>query len=440
MIKSFKTELDLNHNQRVLCSKHAGTSRYAYNWGLAETQAVLDHNKDNPNDKKKFPSAIDLKKRFVKEIKENNDWTYEVSKDVPQEALRSLITAWKRCFDKKLKSGPPNFKNKNHDQDSFYLEHKDIEINGKYIKLPKFGWVKSHELLPEIKRGKSGIANVVISLKAGRWYISYKVYNQPSKIKDIEKKPAIAADLGIKTLVTLSDGVTFVTPKEKIKKKKRQLKREQRKLEKKAKGSKNREKQKIKVQKKYQDITNIKKDNIHKITTYMAKNHSQVFIEDLNVKGMMQNHNLAASLAEAGFGEMNRQLKYKCEWYGSELIIISRWFPSSKMCSKCLNINKDLQLSDRIYKCINCGIEIDRDLNAAINILNYNNLIKNKGLWYWKDLVALPLLSAACGEVMSVEDDINRRVASLKPQNPKASEKPFRKESEINKLIVLDFV
>ena len=90
----------------------------------------------------------------------------------------------------------------------------------------------------------------------------------------------------------------------------------------------------------------------------MAKNHSQVFIEDLNVKGMMQNHNLAASLAEAGFGEMNRQLKYKCEWYGSELIIISRWFPSSKMCSKCLNINKDLQLSDRIYKCINCGKKI----------------------------------------------------------------------------------
>ena len=416
-MKSFKTELIVNNKTNTLFYKYAGTARYAYNWGLEETFRVIDNNKNNPENKEKFPSSIDLHKKFINEEKTKNTWIKEISKWVPQESLRNLDTSWKRFFNKKLKSGVPNFKKKGNNE-SFYLEGK-IEIKGNKIKLPRLGWIRCHEQLPEIHKSKSG-SNITISLRAGRWYISYKVDELPKKIDNIELLPKIGGDLGIKKSITLSDGKVFDNPKP-SKSNKRKITKLQRRLDRKKKGSKNREKIKIKLQRKHQTIANIRKDHSHKLTFYIAKNHSQVNIENLNTKGMMKSHCLASAIADANFGEILRQLKYKCEWYGSELIIIDRFFPSSKLCSKCLGYKKDFKLSDRIYECGECGLIIDRDLNAAINILNYLLIHKVNNVWYFKNNSTDSTLSEGLGEVMSVKGETKPEDGFFEAINPMAS-------------------
>jgi putative transposase len=173
-----------------------------------------------------------------------------------------------------------------------------------------------------------------------------------------------------KELATCSDGKVFKNPKyTKVYKKK--LKREQRKLSRKKKGSSNRDKQKIKVAKVHRKIRNSRQDNLHKMTSFITKAKCRIIVlEDLNVKGMMKNHKLAGALADSSFYEIKRQFEYKTTFHGGEVYLIDRWFPSSKLCSSCGCIKEDLTLKDRIYKC-DCGFEMDRDLNASINIRNY---------------------------------------------------------------------
>ena len=371
-MKSFKTRLELNNKQTTLANKHAGVARYAYNWSVK----VCD---DAFKSKEKIPSAIDLHKKFVKEVKSENVWLYEVSKCSPQQSFRNLETSYKNFhkkqsnFDykktKKIKikgeikyvlEGLPQFKKKGQ-HDSFYLEGKII-VNKDKIKVPKFGWLKCSEVLPDYE-----IKNVVISKTANQWFISYKI---PHKNEITNKtKGIVGVDLGIKTLATLSNGKIFNAVKP-YKKNKRKLKILQRRLSKKQKGSNNHKKACQKVAKLHYRIANIRKDSTHKLTTYLSKNHTEIVIEDLNVKGMSKNHKLASAILDGGFYEFRRQLEYKCKWYGSTLTIVDRFYPSSKTCSCCGNIKRDLKLSDRVYECHNCGLVIDRDLNAAINLRN----------------------------------------------------------------------
>jgi putative transposase len=178
----------------------------------------------------------------------------------------------------------------------------------------------------------------------------------------------VGVDLGVKTLATLSDGTTFVNPRA-LGRRLRKLKYLHRSLSRKQKGSKNREKAKLRLAKMYLKFFNIRQDTLHKLTTYLAKSHSKVVIENLGVSWMMKNRRLARVIADVGFYEFRRQLEYKCQWYGSELVIVSRTFPSSKMCSQCGHRKKELSLSERVYECEQCGLEIDRDLNAALNLV-----------------------------------------------------------------------
>jgi putative transposase len=166
-MRSFKTGLDLNDKQKTFCARHAGTSRHAYNWGLVLCKQVIAHNKANPTDKIKFPTAIDLHKLLVASVKAANPWYYESSKCAPQEALRNLSKAFKRMHQVKG-SGFPKFKKKNI-RDSFYLEGS-IKTSGNKIKLPIFGWVKCHEQLPSVSP-----KNVTITKRAGRWFIAFKL-------------------------------------------------------------------------------------------------------------------------------------------------------------------------------------------------------------------------------------------------------------------------
>ena len=367
MLLGFKTKLNLNNKQRTLAAKHAGTARHAWNWGLAICLQALDA-------KKKMPSAIDLHKRLVAEVKSANPWYYKVSKCAPQEALRNLNKAFCSWFEKPEK-GRPKFKKKNV-KDSFYLEGS-IKISGNRIKIPIFGWVRCYEILPSVQP-----KNVTVSKKANDWYISFKQNLQDEK--PIKQRQRIGVDVGINALATCSDGSVFLNPKA-YRKSKRKLAHLQRSASRKQKGSKNRAKANIKVARLHRRVANIRKDSLHKLTTWLAKNHGEVVIEDLNISGMLKNHRLASAIADCGFYEFNRQLTYKTARYGGTLIEVDRFYPSSQICSCCHHRQK-MPLSARIFKCANCGVELDRDFNASVNLehwqpdINYPKTISSMGL------------------------------------------------------------
>jgi putative transposase len=391
MLVSSKHRLELNNKQRTLAFKHAGIARHAWNWGVKMCQEASEK-------REKLPSAMTLHKKLVAEVKVENPWYYEVSKCAPQESLRNLDEAWRNYFhnlkngaiQKKKKSyiserkrkglpintkklfdlGKPNFKKKGM-RDSFCLNSHAIKISGNKIKVPIFGWLK----ISEKYNDSFIIKGVVMSRTANDWFVSFHREVDNLKIEGIESKPSIGVDLGIKTLAILSDGVEFKNVNA-FGINKRKLKLAQRKqsknFNKDSKTQSNNYKKAIKkVAKIYQRIANIRKDATHKLTTYLAKNHSLIGIEDLNVSGMMKNRKLSSAIADGGFYEFRRQLEYKTLWYGSKLVVIDRFFPSSKTCCCCGNIKEKLKLSERIYDCEACQLSLDRDLNAAINIQNY---------------------------------------------------------------------
>ncbi|GGA21140.1 RNA-guided endonuclease TnpB family protein [Okeania sp. KiyG1] len=208
MLLGFKTELHPNNRQKTLLAKHVGVARHAYNWGLWLTRNILNHNFNNPDSKLKFPTAIDLHKLLVAMVKPKNCWYYEVSKTAPQYALRYLSEAWKRCFNKV--SGQPKFKKKGRD-DSFTLDGS-ITVGFNRIKLPRIGWVKTFEILPDNVTPKS----VTISRASDRWFISFRVETIPQITE--KSVDVVGVDLGVKTLATLSTGEVFdgAKPKKKL--------------------------------------------------------------------------------------------------------------------------------------------------------------------------------------------------------------------------------
>ncbi|QLE45045.1 IS200/IS605 family element transposase accessory protein TnpB (plasmid) [Nostoc sp. C052] len=356
MFIGFKTELKFNNKQRTAFLKHCGVARHAWNWGLALTKQILDHNKANPTDKIKFPSAFDLHKWLVALVKPECPWYYECSNSAPQEILRALSKTWDRCFKKV--SGAPQFKKKGQ-HDSFTLYGVIKILGNNKIKVPRIGVLQTYECLPQIQP-----KSVTIKRQANRWFISFKleVAQQVSTLDSI-----VGVDLGIKNLATLSTGEVIQGAKA-YKKYEAKLSRLQWLNRRKVKGSSNWKKAVIKIARLHRKIANIRKDTLHKLTTLLAKNHGTVVIENLNVSGMLANRTLAKAVSDMGFYEFRRQLTYKCKLYDSQLVVVDRWYPSSKTCSHCGTKKDALLLSEREFKCDNCGFTIDRDLNAAINL------------------------------------------------------------------------
>ncbi|MEB3116858.1 MAG: transposase [Limnothrix sp.] len=358
MLLGFKTQLKLNNHQRTVLARHAGVARHAWNWGLGLTKSILDHNQLHPEEKIKFPSGIDLHKWLVALVKSEHPWYYEVSKSAPQNALRYLRVAWDRCFKKT--SGAPQFKKKGR-HDSFELDGA-IHIKGlNKIQVPKIGILKTYEALPQNTQPKS----VTISRQANDWFISFRIEIEP--VITPKAVEIVGVDLGVKSLATLSTGEVFEGAKA-YRQLEFRLSRLQWLNRHKQRGSANWKKAQLRIARLHQRIANIRKDTLHKLTTYLAKNHGTVVIEDLNVSGMMANHKLSKAIQDMGFYEFRRQLDYKTKLYGSELVIVDRWFPSSKTCSRCGTKKETLSLSERVFDCDHCGLQIDRDLNAAINL------------------------------------------------------------------------
>ncbi len=285
-------------------------------------------------------------------------WYYEYSKSAPQSALRSLRTTWDRCFKKIV--GVPRFKKKGQ-HDNFTLEGSVKVLGTNKIQVPKIGILKTYERLPQVKP-----KSVSISRQANKWFISFRfdVEQQESSGTNI-----VGVDLGVKSLATLSTG-EVITGAKSYRKYEAKLSRLQWLNRNKARHSGNWKKAQLQIARLHRKIANIRKDTLHKLTTLLAKNHGTVVIEDLNVSGLMANHKLAKAIADMGFYEFRRQLTYKCELYGSKLVVVDRWFPSSKTCSNCGTKKETLSLSERMFQCSHCGFEIGRDLNAAINLKN----------------------------------------------------------------------
>ncbi|WP_414588759.1 RNA-guided endonuclease InsQ/TnpB family protein [Scytonema sp. PCC 10023] len=356
MLLGFKTELKLNNQQRIALAKHCGVARHAWNWGLALTKQILDHNKTNPDSKIKFPSAIDLHKWLVALVKSENEWYYECSKSTPQQALMALLYSWKRCFNKT--AGVPKFKKKGK-RDSFTLEGTVKIARYNKIQVPVIGVLKTYERLPQVKP-----KSVTISRQADRWFISFRF---EVETQECTSSTIVGVDLGVKNLATLSTGEVIAGAKS-YKKYEAKLSRIQWLNRNKVIGSANWKKALLQIARLHRKIANIRKDILHKLTTLLAKNHGVVVIEDLNVSGMLANRKLAASIADMSFFEFRRQLTYKCQLYGSKLVVVDRWFPSSKTCSSCGTKKETLTLDERVFECGHCGFVIDRDLNAAINL------------------------------------------------------------------------
>jgi putative transposase len=380
LLKGIKIRLEPNNVQKTMFKKHCGIARASYNWGVYECKNAYELTG-------KVPSAFDLCKRHIKEVKSVKPYYYEVSGKVSQKALKYLGDAYKNFY--KHKKALPTFKKKGS-KDSFYLERYDttgIEIIENRIKLPKIGWVRMSEtFIPP-----HSIKAIVVSRHADDWFVSFHYEFEPKHT--VKTKGVVGVDLGIKTLATLSDWTIFPSIKP-FKKHQRKLKLLQRKASKKfIKGSKQQSNNYTKAQKKvakcYKRIGDVRKDYTHKITSYLTKNHDEIVIENLNIKGMSSNHKLANAILDGGFYEFKRQLGYKCEWYGSKLTIVSRWYPSSKLCSCCGNKKQELKLSERIYKCDVCNFKIDRDLNASINLKN----------------MAVSFTVSACGETKQMSNN-----------------------------------
>jgi len=373
--RAYKTELKPNKGQRQLLEQHCGTARFAYNWGLnLRIEAYKSKSEEKLN-------AISLHKKLNSLKKEEFPWMYQVSKCAPQEALRDLDKAYQGFFRrlKTRKSGEapgfPRFKSKHDSKQSFRLTGTIKVLDKNTIQLPNLGKLKLKEKGYFPQDGIK-ILSATVSSRAGRWFVSISVEEEIPLPKFGISSEAIGVDLGSKFLGVASTPEVFdkgycKNPKayRSLEAKLQQL---QRKHSKKKKGSKNRKKSSEKLAKIHYKISNVRKDVIHKMTSALAKAKPKaVIIEDLAVKNMMKNHNLAKSVADASFGEIRRLLDYKCDWGDIELAVADRWFPSSKTCSSCGNKKDELKLSERIYECGACGLSLCRDLNAALNLVNY---------------------------------------------------------------------
>jgi putative transposase len=353
MHKAFKYRIYPNKSQKVLLSKTFGCIRVIWN---ANVESFNSYDKDsNPKPKIIIKSDLIIDK----------PWLNEISAAAIQQKIRDFQEITNQFFSKtrKKKIGRPSFKKKSGNQ-SYRLPNQKFSLKDNKIRLEKIGWVKISidRNIPD----NSKMLSCTISMNCcGQYFVSILVdVVIPNKGKTGK---SVGIDLGLKSFATLSDGVVIDNIKF-FREKQSEIAKIQRHLSRKNKGSNRHRKNKIKIARLYNKIANRRNNFLHNVTTSLVNNYDVICIEDLNVSGMLSNHKLAKAISDTSFSMFRSMLEYKCNWYGKELVVIDRFYPSSKTCSKCGWKKEDLTLSDRVFKCENCSIEIDRDLNAAINI------------------------------------------------------------------------
>ena len=371
MILSKKVRLYPSEIQEKKLWQSVGTARFIYNWTLSKQE-------ENYKNGGKFISDGILRKELTKLKKNELNWLNEVSNNVAKQAVKDACNAYKRFFTGL--ADKPRFKSKRKSKKSFYNDNIKLKVKeNRLVNIEKVGWIKTNEQLP------IGVkySNPRISYDNKYWYISVGI--EKEEVKEDLTDVSLGIDLGLKILAICSDGTVFKNINKsnvvrKIEKRLKRLKRLQRQVSRKYEQNKKgkeyvKTKNIIKLEKQIQQVhrrlANIRNNYLHKTTTSIVKTKPyRVVIEDLNVKGMMKNKHLSDAIRKQGFYEFKRQLEYKCKFRGIELVVADRFYPSSKTCSQCGKVKKDLKLKDRVYKC-SCGLSIDRDLNASINLSRY---------------------------------------------------------------------
>ena len=391
MIKSIKVRLNPNNKQSTKLFQYAGCARFAYNWAISREQ-------DNYKQGNKFLSDSELRKEFTQLKKQSEyQWLNEVSNNVTKQAIKDACNTYKKFFKGQCKY--PKFKSKKHSTPSFYQDNIKIQFTDTHVKVESFSMSKKQnkQKLNWIKLCEKGriptdckYMNPRFTYDGLYWYLSVGIEVNDNTTLPLNE--GIGIDLGIKDLAICSDGNTYkninkTQTVKKLEKKKRRLQRSiSRKYEENKKGASycktsniiKSEKELLKLNHR---LTNIRQNYLHQTSAKIVKREpSFICIEDLNVSGMMKNKHLSKAVQQQGFYEFRRQIEYKTMWNNIPVVIADRFFPSSKLCSCCGSIKKDLKLSDRIYKC-ECGNVIDRDYQAALNLKQYGeNVLKQQSV------------------------------------------------------------
>lgn len=353
MNKAFKYRIYPNKSQQILFAKTFGCVRVIWN---ANVESFNSYDKD-ANPKPKIITKSDLIT--------DKPWLNEISAAAIQQKIRDFQETSKQFFSKtrKKRIGRPSFKKKSGIQ-SYRLPNQKFSLGDNKIRLEKIGWVKMRvdRAIPD----ESKILSCTISMNCcGQYFVSVLV--ETLILHKHKTGKMVGIDLGLKSFATLSGSIVIDNIKF-FREKQSEIVKIQRHLSRKKKGSNRYRKNKLRIARLHNKIANKRNYFLHSVTTYLADNYDVICIEDLNVSGMLSNHKLAKAISDTSFYQFRSMLEYKCNWYGKELVVIDRFYPSSKTCSKCGWKKEDLTLSDRVFKCENCGMEIDRDLNAAINI------------------------------------------------------------------------
>jgi len=356
MLKAFKYRLNPTEEQKVLLNKHIGASRFIYNLALETKQIAYAGNKHNL-------SCFELHSQ-LKELKEELSWLKEINSQSLQQSITNLDKAYTAFF--KGQNSFPKYKKKSNGG-SFNIPQRVKVENNKLI-IPKF--TKKNGLDIILHRPLKGeIRQATISkTPTGKYFVSIlcETGEQCKPKSKIKEETTIGIDLGIKDFVITSDGEVFDNPKH-LRKAQSKLKYIQ------SKYSKNKGKRtKQKLAKLHEKVTNKRKDYLHKISSKLVRENQTISLENLAVSNMIKNHNLAQAISDVSWSTFVNMLEYKSEWYGTNILKIGRFEPSSKTCSNCGYINKELTLKDREWTCVNCNTEHDRDINAAINIKNFS--------------------------------------------------------------------
>ena len=380
MLRAVKIRLLPTLEQEILFRKSAGVARWSYNYFLSENERVYQETGKSISEGKVRKHINNILKKTT------HKWLGEVSSNVMKQAVKDADIALKRFF-KKI-SDYPKYKSRHKSKISFYVNYESLKRLPNGFQGEKLGYVKTSEALPKVKGHYS---NPHISNDGKHWYLSVGFEVEAKEVELTSE--SIGIDLGVKDLAIVSTGKVYknINKTVKVKKLKKRIQREQRKVSRKIEGNiesrdtkrhpiwkrplkecKNIQRQNQKIRLIYKKLTDIRNNHLHQTTSEIVKTKpSRIVMENLNVSGMMKNRHLSKAIAEQKFYEFKRQIKYKCEQYGIEFVEVDRFYASSKTCSRCGHKKVDLKLSDRIYKCAECGLVIDRDLNAAINLANY---------------------------------------------------------------------
>lgn len=389
MLITKKIRLKPTTEQEILFRKSAGVSRWAYNFFLGENERIYREYIDNGKIGKKSISEGDVRKYINNVLKPTtHSWLKEVGSNVMKQGVKDASLALQRYF--KGLSGKPKFKSKHKDRPSFYVNYESLSRKQGGFQGEKIGFVKTSEVLPKLNKNEK-YSNPRITFNGKYWYLSvgYEVQENTVELTD----ESLGIDLGVKDLAICSNGKVYknINKTQRVKKLEKKLKREQRKLSRKIENNiqsyksnrnpiykrplkecQNVQKQNRLIRNIHRKLANIRQNYLHQTTTEIVKTKpSRIVMESLNVSGMMKNKHLSKAIQQQKFYEFKRQIEYKSKLNGIEFIQVDKFYPSSKTCSCCGNIKKDLKLSDRMYKCDVCGLVIDRDYNASINLANY---------------------------------------------------------------------